>query len=73
MSGVAVADGDPSPVIVPLSYANDDPAAPYAWDITCNIDGVYQVGIFAVWIRDSDNKAFCSAAVRNQVTVSGSP
>jgi len=73
MSGVATLDGDPSPAIVLPSYAQDDSAAPYAWDITCNVDGVYQVGIFAVWIRDSDSKAFCSAAVRSQVTVTGSP
>lgn len=73
MSGIATLDGDPSPLIVLPTYTADDPAPPYAWDIVCNVDAVYQVGIFAVWIRNSDSKAFCSAAVRSQVTVTGSP
>jgi len=73
MVGVAVADGDPSPALSPLCYENSDPTAPYAFDITCNIDGVYQVGIFARWVRDSDLKGFVSEAVRFQVTVTGSP
>ena len=72
MTGVATLDGDPSPLIVLPSYAADDSAAPYAWDIYFGGDYLYQVGIFAVWTRDSDSKAFCSAAVRSQVTVSGS-
>lgn len=73
MSGVAMLDGDPSPMIVLPSYALDDPTPPYAWQIPCLVDGDYQAAIFAVWLRDSDAMAFCSAAVRFQVNVSGSP
>ncbi len=73
MVGVAVADGDPSPVLSPLCYEASDAAAPYAFDIYCLVDGDYQVGIWARWIRDSDLLGFVSEAVRFQVTVTGSP
>jgi len=73
MVGVAVADGAPSPALSPLCYEASDAAAPYAFDIYCLIDGDYQVGIWARWVRDADLMGFVSEAVRFQVTVSGSP
>lgn len=73
MVGVAVADGDPSPALSPLCYEASDAAAPYAFDIFCLIDGIYQVGIWARWVRDADQMGFVSEAVRFQVTVTGSP
>lgn len=73
MVGVAVRDGDPSPAIVLPTYVTTDPSSPYAFDIYCLEDDRFQVGIFAVWVRDSDLKSFCSSAVRFQVDVTGTP
>lgn len=71
--GVAVREGDPSPALSPTCYEASDAAAPYAFDIFCLEDVEFQVGIFARWIRDSDQRGFCSDAVRFQVVVSGTP
>ena len=70
--GVAVLDGDPEDLITRQTYIGEDGSTPYSFVITINVDGEYQVGVFALWTRDSDSMPFCSVADRTQVTVTGS-
>jgi len=69
--GVAVLDGDPSPVIVRTGYFAEAAAAPWAFAIDVPADGTYQVGVYAFWKRDADGQQFTSIADRTQVAVTG--
>jgi len=70
--GVAVQDGDPEDLITRQTYIGEDGGTPWSFAITAGGDADYQVGVHALWTRDSDGLLFCSIADRSQVTVTGS-
>lgn len=66
---VAVLDGDPSPVLIRTTFANEDTSTPYSIDVDVGVAGTYQVGTFCEFERTADAQAFYSEAVRDQVVV----
>lgn len=69
--GLAVLDGDPSPVLVRTTYFDNSGGAPWSVAVDVPTDDDYQCGLIAVWQRDSDSELFYSVASRDQVNVSG--
>lgn len=67
--GVAVEDGDPSPVLTRTTFAGQVVAGPWAGSVDVETAGDFQFGLFALWLRDADDRQFISAAVRSQVVV----
>lgn len=65
----AVRDGDPSPVLVRDTFAESDVVAPYTVDLAVGVAGDYQCAAFMVYLRDSDDQVFYSAALRDQQAV----
>lgn len=68
--GVAVEDGDPSPVLTRQTYYTYVGATPWAGAIDVPTDGTYQIGVFALYSHVS-GASYCSIADRTQVVVSG--
>ena len=68
MTAAICPDGDPSPVLIVTTLADEGTEAPYSVEFT-GLDTVpYQCGIWCKWTRDSDSKIFYSTACRGQAT-----
>ncbi|MBA7527120.1 hypothetical protein ES705_19294 [subsurface metagenome] len=65
----AVLDGDPSPLLVRDTFAESDVVDPYTVDLAVGVAGSYQCAAFMVYLRDSDERVFYSAALRDQQDV----
>ena len=61
-------DGDPSPVFVTTTVAEEDVETPYSVEFTGLDTVAYQCGIWCKWTRGSDSKLMYSTAVRGQAT-----
>ncbi|GAI78618.1 unnamed protein product [marine sediment metagenome] len=61
-------DGDPSPVLVTATLANEVLVEPYSVEFT-DLDTVpYQCAMWCEWTRTKDSKIHYSTAVRGQAT-----
>ena len=61
-------DGDPSPVLITETQAEEDAETPYSVEFTGLDTVIYQCGIWCKWTRGSDGAIFYSAAQRGQAT-----
>ena len=68
MTAAICPDGDPSPVLIVETQADEVLVAPYSVEFT-DLDTVpYQCAMWCKFTRDSDSAIFYSAAVRGQAT-----
>jgi len=61
-------DGDPSPVLIITTLAEECVETPYSIEFTGLEEVPYQCGIWCKWTRASDSKLMYSTAVRGQAT-----
>lgn len=67
--GLAIEDGDPSPIYIATIYTGTGGPPPWSIDLEVQAAGTYQWGTFLCWTRNADGTYFYSTAVRGQQVI----